>query len=205
MTLNELTMDNLIKEKISYVVPSAGKTFDKKEDAEKLILDTCDISPYYKFYEVFYGPSTTNKSKRYEKFMMVMTRKTVAIKNEITRYLTETLGLDPIVNLSDYGFGYRDNFIINENKELNTCNKVYEQIQKNMNLNGGMEAGGNELVSDGVGTLHLIKYDGSLIYCGTPTSAKDIFDIYLNFDESNINPDPPINSDESELDGTYIY
>lgn len=202
MALADLTMDNLIKEKISYVVPSVGKSFDKKEDAEQLILDTCNIGQYYKFYEVFYSPSTTIRNKRYEKFMMIMTRRTIAINNEVTAYLTETLGLDPVTFCSEE-FGYRDTFIINENKDLTTCSQVYNQIVKNMKINGGLQPGGNELIVNGVGTLHLIKFDGSLIYAGTPQNAKDIFDIYVNFDESKIEQ-PEETPKDPALDSLYI-
>lgn len=203
MALADLTMDNLIKEKVSYVVPTVGKSFDKKEDAEKLVLDTCNIGQYYKFYEVFYSPSTENRNKRYTKFMMIMTRRTVAIKGEALQYLTEYVGLSPVIPCGD--FGLRDNFIINENADLNTSSKVYNQIVKDMKVNGGMLPGGNEVEVNKVGTLHLIDANGLPLYVGTPKDAKEIFDIFVNFDESKIEvPEEPEKKPGSSLDSMYV-
>lgn len=208
MKLEELTMSNLIKEKTSYVVPSIGKTFDKLENAEKIILDTCNIGQYYKFYEVFYSPSLIDRNKRYTKFMMIMTRRTVAIKNEVYQYLTEYMGLDAITDCGE--FGLRDTFIINENNDLNTATKVYNQIVKNMKINGGLEPGGNEIEADKIGTLHLINASGLPIHVGSPENAKEIFNIYVNFDESKLDPEPPKNPDKPKpennpsLDSNYV-
>jgi hypothetical protein len=210
MALTDLTMENLIKEKISYVVPTVGKSFDKLEDAEKLILDTCNIGQYYKFYEVFYSPSLTDRNKRYEKYMMVMTRKTVAIRNEVMAYLTGKAGLnlDAVTDCGD--FGYRDTYIVVESPELNTATKVFNQIQKSMQTNGGLEAGGILTSDDKVGTLHLIDALGTLEYASTPQSAKEIFDIFVNFDESKIKndeePEPPKEEEVKipNLDSMYV-
>jgi len=202
MSLSDLTMQNLIKEKISYHVPSVGKTFDKIEDAEKLILDTCNIGQYYKFYEVFYSPSLTDKNKRYEKFMMIMTRRTIAIKNEVLAYLTNTLALDPVTYCGD--FGSRDTFIINENKDLNTASKVFNQIVKDMKIKGGLEAGGG-FEETTKGTLHLINASGELLYAATPQNAKEIFDIFVNFNEDKIKEEPKKEENkDAPLDSMYI-
>ena len=71
-----------------------------------------------------------------------------------------------------------------------------------MKVDGGCEPGGNELIDGGVGTLHLIKYDGTLIYADTPTCPEDIIDKFVNYDENKLN-----NNEQQEtninMDGDY--
>jgi hypothetical protein len=70
-----------------------------------------------------------------------------------------------------------------------------------MKVNGGCEPGGSELIDHGVGTLHIIKFDGTLLYAGTPNSAVEIFDKYVSFDENKIDPEPT--PQDVPLDGEY--
>ena len=74
--------------------------------------------------------------------------------------------------------------------DYKTCDQVYNAIQRCMAVHGGNEPGGNPLIPNGVGTLHLIKFDGSLIYCDTPKSAADMFDKFVNYDPDKPQPKP---------------
>lgn len=199
MAVEDLTFDNLIKEKMTYVIPTLGKTYYTEEDAKTMVCKTANIGQYYKFYEVFYAPSDLRRSKRYTKFMMIMTRRTIAIHNEVQSYMKETLGLDPVIFLSDE-WGWRDNYIINET-DYTTATQVFNAIQKCMKTDGGCEPGGNELIDGGVGTLHLIKYDGTLIYAGTPSCPEDIIDTYVNYDPDKQDDDEP--QTDIDIDGDY--
>ena len=198
MKLEDMTFDKLITPKTIYVVNSMGQTYDTEEQAQAMVAKSVNVGYYYKFYEVFYAPSYEQRSKRYTKFMMIMTRRTVAIHSEVTSYLTNVLGLEPIVFISDE-WGWRDNWMITET-DYKTCDQVYEAIQRCMKVHGGNEPGGNPLIPNGVGTLHLINFDGELIYCDTPTSAADMFDKFVNYDPDKPQPKPV----DPDLDKEYI-
>lgn len=199
MALEDMSFDKLIQEKTIYVIPTLGKTYNTLKDAQTMVCKTANIGQYFKFYEVFYAPSDLRRSKRYTKFMMVMTRRTIAIHNEVQSYMKNTLGLDPVIFLSDE-WGYRDNYIINETT-YTTAKQVYDAIQKCMSVDGGCEAGGNELLDNGVGTLHLIKYDGTPIYIDTPTCPEDIINKFVNYDGSTTPDEIKPNID---MDGDYL-
>ena len=116
--VESLKQDNIFEGKIKFYYGNDKNNiiiFDTIEEAMVKLLDTVDLSKYYKFYNVFYD-AKTGDTKRYNKYIMVMARKTVAVKNNVLNYITAKSDNSGAVS-SD-----------SEYKPLNQINKDIEQV-----------------------------------------------------------------------------
>lgn len=116
--VESLKQDNIFEGKIKFYYGNDKNNiiiFDTIEEAMAKLLDTVDLSKYYKFYNVFYD-AKTGDTKRYNKYIMVMARKTVAVKNNVLNYITaKSDNSGTISGDSEY-------------KPLNQINKDIEQV-----------------------------------------------------------------------------
>ena len=116
--VESLKQDNIFEGKIKFYYGNDKNNiiiFDTIEEAMAKLLDTVDLSKYYKFYNVFYD-AKTGDTKRYNKYIMVMARKTVAVKNNVLNYITAKSDNSGTIS-SD-----------SEYKPLNQINKDIEQV-----------------------------------------------------------------------------
>lgn len=73
------------------------KKFENEDKAISYLLSNLDLSGKYDFVDVFYNPSYEQQSedgKKYDKYIMVIIRKTNAVHNQLFKYLTSPINND---------------------------------------------------------------------------------------------------------------
>lgn len=205
---------------VYYETENGIKKFANEHKALEYILNTLKINTKYILVDVFYNPSYAEQEKdklKYNDYILVMARKTVAVNNQILNYLIspddsgelfydtknntldderdldkiQGLGLDLIMqDEKDGKFDIRDNFIYQVLDKDFTCNSLFKHIKEQQSkVRGSVDIA---LIDVTGSELKSTINDGIIV--------DDALDIYREFLGGTIKTEEEFNKKEIEED-----